>query len=167
MVDSEKSVANGKDQKILQHDLEEIDKKVEEVQQLENTNKDQIVASKSFIYVIIALLAYLIFLIIPDMDESFQQQVHKIDSRITYMEKDLSAVLVQSERFKRSTRVFARDNQCATCHMSPDYLLHNLLTKYPSFSDVKSFMQVGHQRYYTMATPIPDAELLEIYRALQ
>jgi len=153
---AEKEKANGKDQKILQHDIEEIDKKVEEVQQLELSAKDQIVASKSFIYVIIALLIYLTFLVIPDIEE-----------KVTWMEKDLNSILVQSERFKKSTRVFAKDNACASCHLSPDYLLHNLLTKYPSFSDVKSFMQVGHQRYYTMTTPIPDDELLTIYRALQ
>ena len=69
--------------------------------------------------------------------------------------------LVQSERFKKSTRVFAKDNQCAECHLAPDYLLHNLLMKYPSFSDIKAFMSVGHQRYYTMTTPMPDEELLE------
>tara|TARA_B100000029_G_C17056654_1_gene771577 strand:- start:352 stop:639 length:288 start_codon:yes stop_codon:yes gene_type:complete len=93
--------------------------------------------------------------------------IPSINEKVTWMEKDLNSVLVQSERFKKGTRVFAKDNQCASCHLSPDYLLHNLLTKYPSFSDIKSYMQVGHQRYYTMTTPIPDEELLEIYRALQ
>ena len=156
MAEKEKVVANGKDQKIIQHDIEDLDTKVEEVKQLENLIKDQTVASKSFIYVIIALLIYLIFIVIPDIDE-----------KVTFMEKDLSSILVQSERYKKSTRVFTKDNQCASCHLSPDYLLHNLLTKYPSFSDVKSFMSVGHQRYYTMTTPIPDEELLEVYRALQ
>ena len=156
MAEKEKVVANGKDQKILQHDIEDLDKKVEEVQVLENLIKDQTVASKSFIYVIIALLLYLIFMVIPDIDE-----------KVTYMENDLNSILVQSERYKKSTRVFAKDNQCAECHLAPDYLLHNLLKKYPSFSDVKSFMSVGHQRYYTMSTPMPDAELLNIYRALQ
>ena len=156
MAEKEKVVANGKDQKIIQHDIEDLDKKVEEVQVLENLIKDQTVASKSFIYVIIALLMYLIFMVIPDIDE-----------KVTFMEKDLNSILVQSERYKKSTRVFTKDNQCASCHLSPDYLLHNLLTKYPSFSDVKSFMSVGHQRYYTMTTPIPDEQLLEIYRALQ
>ena len=102
------------------------------------------------------MLIYLIFLVIPDMDE-----------RITWMEKDLSAVLVQSERFKISTRVFARDNQCATCHLDPDYLLHNLQSTYPSFSDIKAFMRVGHQRYYTMTSPISDDELMEVYRTLK
>ena len=156
MAQQDKNTGNEKDTKILQHDIEEIDKKVEEVQQMELAAKDQIVASKSFIYVIIGLLIYLIFLVIPDMDE-----------RITWMEKDLSAVLVQSERFKISTRVFARDNQCATCHLDPDHLLHNLQSTYPSFSDIKAFMRVGHQRYYTMTTPIPDEELMEVYRTLK
>jgi len=155
MAQQEKTQANGKDQKILQHDIEEIDKKVEEVQQIELANKDQIVASKSFIYVIIALLVYLIFLLMPDMD-----------NRITYMEKDLSAVLVQSERYKRSTRVFARDNACASCHLDPDHLLHNLQSIYPSFSDIKAFMRVGHKRYSSATNP-SDEELMAVYRTLK
>ena len=155
MAQQEKNIANGKDQKILQHDIEEIDKKVEEVQVMELAAKDQIVASKSFIYVIIALLIYLIFMIIPD-----------IDNRITYMEKDLSAVLVQSERLKKSTRVFARDNSCASCHLDPDHLLHNLQTTYPSFSDIKAFMRVGHKRYSSASNP-SDEELMAVYRTLK
>ncbi len=129
---------------------------LEPVKQIEIETKNLIASSKVFIYLIIGLLAYLIFMVIPSIEE-----------KVTWMEKDLNSVLVQSERFKKSTRVFARDNQCASCHLSPDYLLHNLLTKYPSFSDIKAFMQVGHQRYYTMQASIPDEELLEIYRALQ
>ena len=155
MAQQEKTVANGKDQKILQHDIEEIDKKVEEVQSIELSNKDQIVASKSFIYVIIALLVYLIFMIIPD-----------IDDRMTYMEKDLAAVLVQSERFKKSTRVFAKDNACASCHLDPDHLLHNLQSTYPSFSDIKAFMRVGHKRYSSATNP-SDEELMAVYRTLK
>ena len=155
MAQQDKTIANGKDQKILQHDIEEIDKKVDEVQQMELAAKDQIVASKSFIYVIIALLVYLIFLLIPD-----------IDNRITYMEKDLSAVLVQSERFKKSTRVFARDNSCASCHLDPDHLLHNLQTTYPSFSDIKAFMRVGHKRYSSATNP-SDEELMAVYRTMK
>jgi len=126
------------------------------IEQLELETKGMVATSKIWIYVIIGLLLYMVFLVIPNIDE-----------KVTWMEKDLNSVLVQSERFKKSTRVFAKDNQCASCHLSPDYLLHNLLSKYPSFSDVKSFMQVGHQRYYTMTTPIADDELLEIYRVLQ
>jgi hypothetical protein len=130
--------------------------KFEPVKEIEIETKDLVVSSKIWIYVIIGLLFYLIFLVIPDINE-----------KVTWMEKDLNSVLVQSERFKKSTRVFAKDNQCASCHLSPDYLLHNLLTKYPSFSDIKSYMLVGHQRFYTMSTPITDEELLTIYRALQ
>ena len=155
MAQQDKTQANGKDQKILQHDIEELDKKIENIQDLELAEKDQIVASKSFIYVIIALLVYLIFLIIPD-----------IDDRMTYMEKDLSAVLVQSERFKKSTRVFARDNSCASCHLDPDHLLHNLQTTYPSFSDIKAFMRVGHKRYSSATNP-SDEELMAVYRTLK
>ena len=129
---------------------------IEPVKQIEVETKDIVATSKLWIYIIIGLLGYLIFLVIPDINE-----------KVTWMEKDLNSVLVQSERFKKGTRVFAKDNQCASCHLSPDYLLHNLLTKYPSFSDIKAFMAVGHQRYYTMQTPITDEELLTIYRALQ
>ena len=155
MAQQDKAQANGKDQKILQHDIEEIDKKVDEVQQMELAAKDQIVASKSFIYVIIALLIYLTFLVIPDIDE-----------RMTWMEKDLSAVLVQSERFKKSTRVFAKDNACASCHLDPDHLLHNLQSTYPSFSDIKAFMRVGHKRYSSATNPT-DEELMAVYRTLK
>ena len=123
---------------------------------LELETRGMVAASKVWIYVIIGLLVYLVFMVIPDIDE-----------KVTWMEKDLNSVLVQSERFKKATRVFAKDNQCASCHLSPDYLLHNLLSKYPSFSDIKAFMAVGHQRYYTMTTPIADDELLTVYRALQ
>ena len=129
---------------------------LEPVKEIEIQTKDLVATSKLWIYVIIGLLSYLIFMVIPDINE-----------KVTWMEKDLNSVLVQSERFKKGTRVFAKDNQCASCHLSPDHLLHNLLTKYPSFSDIKAFMAVGHQRYYTMQTPIPDDELLAIYRALK
>ena len=155
MAQQEKNIANGKDQKILQHNIEELDKKIENIQELELAEKDQIVASKSFIYVIIGLLIYLIFLIIPD-----------IDKRMTWIEKDISAVLVQSERFKKSTRVFAKDNVCASCHLDPDHLLHNLQSTYPSFSDIKAFMRVGHGRYSSATNPT-DEELMAVYRTLK
>ena len=129
---------------------------LEPVKEIEIETKNLVASSKIFIYLIIGLLVYLIFVVAPEIHE-----------KVEWMEKDLNSVLVQSERFKKGTRVFARDNQCASCHLSPDYLLHNLLTKYPSFSDIKAFMAVGHQRYYTMQTPIPDDELLAIYRALK
>ena len=129
---------------------------LEPVKEIEIETKNLVASSKIFIYLIIGLLVYLIFVVAPEIHE-----------KVEWMEKDLNSVLVQSERFKKGTRVFAKDNQCASCHLSPDYLLHNLLTKYPSFSDIKAFMAVGHQRYFTMTTPIADEELLTIYRALQ
>ena len=138
------------------HEVGEIDGVMEPVKEIEIETKDIVATSKLWIYIIIGLLVYMMFFIIPDINE-----------KVTWMEKDLISVLVQSERFKKSTRVFARDHQCASCHLSPDYLLHNLLTKYPSFSDIKAFMAVGHQRYFTMTAPIPDEQLLDIYRALQ
>ena len=132
------------------------DEHANRLEQLELETRGMVAASKVWIYVIVGLLVYLIFLIIPDIDE-----------KVVWMEKDLSAVLVQSERYKKATRVFAKDNMCATCHLDPDHLLHNLQSKYPSFSDVKSFMRVGHERYYTMQTPIADEELMAIYRTLK
>ena len=138
------------------HEVGEIDGVMEPVKEIEIETKDIVATSKLWIYIIIGLLVYMMFFIIPEINE-----------KVTWMEKDLNSVLVQSERFKKSTRVVAKDNQCAECHLSPDYLLHNLLMKYPSFSDIKAFMAVGHQRYYTLTSPIPDAKLLEVYRALQ
>ena len=143
------------EQKKHKHDEIEV-MELEPVKEIEIETKNLVASSKIFIYLIIGLLVYLIFVVAPAIEE-----------KVTWMEKDLNSVLVQSERFKKSTRVFAKDNQCATCHLSPDYLLHNLLSKYPSFSDIKAFMAVGHQRYFTMTTPIADEELLTIYRALQ
>jgi len=144
------------EQKKKEHQHEETLVELEPVKAIEIETKNLVASSRIFIYTIIGLLAYLIFLVIPDISE-----------KVTWMEKDLNSVLVQSERFKKSTRVFAKDHQCASCHLSPDYLLHNLLTKYPSFSDIKAFMAVGHQRYFTMTSPIPDEQLLDVYRALQ
>ena len=143
------------EQKKHKHDEIEV-MELEPVKEIEIETKNLVASSKIWIYLIIGLLAYLIFVVAPEINE-----------KVTWMEKDLNSVLVQSERFKKSTRVFAKDNQCASCHLSPDYLLHNLLTKYPSFSDIKAFMAVGHQRYFTMTAPIADEELLTIYRALQ
>jgi len=144
------------EQKKHKHEVDVELMEIEPVKEIEIETKNLVASSKIFIYLIIGLLVYLIFIVAPEIHE-----------KVTWMEKDLNSVLVQSERFKKSTRVFARDNQCATCHLSPDYLLHNLLSKYPSFSDIKAFMAVGHQRYFTMTTPIADEELLTIYRALQ
>ena len=129
---------------------------IEPVKQIEIDTKDLVASSRIWIYIIIGLLAYLIFFLLPD-----------INTRMEWMEKDLSSVLVQSERFKMGTRVFSKDNACATCHLDPDHLLHNLQSKYPSFSDIKAFMRVGHQRYWTNLTPVSDDELMEVYRTLK
>ena len=126
------------------------------LEQLEQETRGMVAASKVWIYVIVGLLVYLVFMIIPDIDE-----------KVVWMEKDLNSVLFQCDRYKKATRVFAKDNMCATCHLDPDHLLHNLQSKYPSFSDVKSFMRVGHERYFTMQTSIPDEELMAIYRTLK
>ena len=101
-------------------------------------------------------MAYMIFMVIPEMDE-----------KIRWVEKDLNSVLVQSERYQLGTRVFAKGNACAECHLDPDYLISGLHAKYPSFADLKGFMKVGHQRYFTMAQEMPEAELMEIYRTLK
>ena len=96
--------------------------KIEPVKQIEIDTKDLVASSRIWIYLIIGLLAYMIFFIIPTIEE-----------KVTWMEKDLNSVLVQSERFKKSTRVFAKDNQCASCHLSPDFLLHSLITQVSKF----------------------------------
>lgn len=140
--------------KVADHNVDVME--LEPVKEIEIETKNLVASSKIWIYTIIALLIYTIFFLIPD-----------INKKVEWMEKDLNSVLVQSERFKKGTRVFARDNQCAGCHLSPDHLLHNLQSKYPSFSDIKSFMRVGHQRYWTSKTAIPDEELLAIYRTLK
>ena len=72
---------------------------IEPVKQIEIDTKDLVASSRIWIYIIIGLLAYLIFFLLPD-----------INTRMEWMEKDLSSVLVQSERFKMGTRVFSKDN---------------------------------------------------------
>jgi len=76
--------------------------KIEPVKQIEIDTKDLVASSKIWIWVIIGLLGYLIFMVIPTIEE-----------KVTWMEKDLNSVLVQSERFKKATRVFVKDHQCA------------------------------------------------------
>ena len=53
--------------------------KLEPVKEIEIETKDQVVASKIWIYVIIGLLSYTIFMVLPD-----------INKRMTWMEKDLN-----------------------------------------------------------------------------
>ena len=130
--------------------------KFEPVKQIEQETFDAVKGIKTFDYVIIGLLAYLVFIVVPDL----QEKVH-------YVEKDLNSVLVQSERYKAATRVMSKGNACAECPLDPDHLISGLQSTYPSFADLKGFMSVGHQKYYTMATPMADTELMEIYRTLK
>lgn len=130
--------------------------KFEPVKQIEQETFDAVKGIKTFDYVIIGLLAYLVFIVVPDL----QEKVH-------YVEKDLNSVLVQSERYKAATRVMSKGNACAECHLDPDHLISGLQSTYPSFADLKGFMSVGHQKYYTMAKPMADTELMEIYRTLK
>ena len=139
-----------------EHEHEENLVEVEPVKQIEIETKDLVVSSRIWIYIIIGILAYMTFIVIPDIKE-----------KMVWMEKDLSSVLVQSERYQLGTRVFAKGNACAECHLDPDYLISGLHAKYPSFADLKGFMKVGHQRYFTMAQEMPEAELMEIYRTLK
>ena len=130
--------------------------KFEPVKQIEQETFDAVKGIKTFDYVIIGLLAYLVFIVVPDL----QEKVH-------YVEKDLNSVLVQSERYKAATRVMSKGNACAECHLDPDHLISGLQSTYPSFADLKGFMSVGHQKYYTVAKPMADTELMEIYRTLK
>tara|TARA_A100001201_G_scaffold136812_1_gene126131 strand:- start:442 stop:891 length:450 start_codon:yes stop_codon:yes gene_type:complete len=137
---------------------EEVEQSVtfEPVKKIEEETFEAIKSTKTFLFVTIGLLAYLIFLVIPPLDE-----------KITYLEKDLNAVLSQNDRYKLASKVFVRDNVCAQCHLSPDNLLSGLQQKYPSFADLKAYLSVGHQRHYTLANLPPDEELMQVYRILK
>ena len=128
----------------------------EPVKQVDTDTFESVKGIKTLDYIIIALLAWLIFFIIPDMQE-----------KVDWIEKDLNSVLVQSERYKAATRVMSKGNACAECHLNPDHLISGLQSKYPSFADLKGFMSVGHQKYYTTTTPMSDTELMEMYRTLK
>ena len=117
--------------------------KFEPVKQIESETFESVKGIKTLDYIIIALLAWLIFFIVPDMQE-----------KVNWIEKDLNSVLVQSERYKAATRVMSKGNECAGCHLDPDHLISGLQATYPSFADLKGFMSVGHQKYYTMTTPV-------------
>jgi len=130
--------------------------KFEPVKKIEEDTFDAVKSLKTFLFITIGLLLYLLFLVIPDIEE-----------KVTWIEKDLSSVLVTSERYKAATRVFAKGNACAECHLDPDHLISGLQATHPSFADLKAFMNIGHQKYYTMATPLPDKELMNIYRVLK
>ena len=123
----------------------------EAVKEIEEETLKAINSAKTFGLVSIGLIAYLIFLVMPDMT------------------KNLRSVLLQSEKFSRNARVFAMGSECAQCHLDPDFLLHNLTTQFPKFIDLKNYMgpEGKHKDYYTLSAPVDDDELMEIYRALK
>ena len=130
----------------------------EAVKEIEEETLKAIKSAKTFGLVSIGLIAYLIFLVMPDMTK-----------KVNLVEKDLRSVLLQSEKFSRNARVFAMGSECAQCHLDPDFLLHNLTTQFPKFIDLKNYMgpEGKHKDYYTVAAPVDDDELMEIYRALK
>jgi len=128
----------------------------EPIKQIESDTFESVKGIKNLDYIIIAILIYLVFMLLPDIQE-----------KVEWVEKDLNSVLVQSERYKAATRVFSKGNECAVCHLDPDYLISGLQSQYPSFADLKGFMAVGHQKYYTMNKPMSDTELMEVYRTLK
>ena len=56
----------------------------EPVKQIEEETLTTIKSIKTFVFVVVGLLAYMIFMVIPEMDE-----------KIRWVEKDLNSVLVQ------------------------------------------------------------------------
>jgi hypothetical protein len=128
----------------------------EPVKKIEEDTFDAVKSLKTLVFIIIGLLVYLLFLVVPDIEE-----------KVSWIEKDLTSVLVTSERYKAATRVFAKGNACAECHLHPDHLISGLQVTHPSFADLKAFMNIGHQKYYTRTTPIADEELINIYRVLK
>ena len=66
-----------------EHQHEETLVELEPVKEIEIETKNLVASSKVFIYLIIGLLAYLIFLVIPSIEE-----------KVTWMEKDLNLSLI-------------------------------------------------------------------------
>lgn len=128
----------------------------EAVKQIEEDTLKTIKATKTFAMVAIGLIAYAAFMILPSM----QTQNERI-------QKDLTSVLLQSERYQRSARVFSADNVCAQCHLDPDYMLYGLMAKYKDIVELKEYMQGEHQNFFTLTSPLDDGELMEIYRILK
>ena len=128
----------------------------EAVKQIEEDTLKTIKATKTFAMVAIGLLAYACFMLIPALTTQ--------NDRI---QKDLTSVLLMSEKYQRSARVFSADNVCAQCHLDPDYMLHGLMAKYKDIVELKDYMQGDHQNFFTLTTPLYDGELMEIYRILK
>ena len=128
----------------------------EAVKQIEEDTLKTIKATKTFAMVAIGLLAYACFMLIPALTTQ--------NDRI---QKDLPSVLLMSEKYQRSARVFSADNVCAQCHLDPDYMLHGLMAKYKDIVELKDYMQGDHQNFFTLTTPLDDGDLMDIYRILK
>ena len=89
----------------------------EPIKQIESDTFESVKGIKTLDYIIIALLIYLVFMLLPDIQE-----------KVEWVEKDLNSVLVQSERYKAATRVFFKRQRM--CRMSFRPRLFNIwLTK--------------------------------------
>lgn len=128
----------------------------EEVKQVEQETLATVKSNKTFLFIVIGLLAYLTFLVIPEMN-----------TRTVKIQKDLTSILLQSQRYERSARVFSGEHPCASCHLNPDYLLVGLMGRFKNLQEMKEYLAGEHQNYYTMTTPLPDEQLMEIYRTLR
>ena len=128
----------------------------EAVKQIEEDTLKTIKATKTFAMVAIGLLAYACFMLIPALTTQ--------NDRI---QKDLTSVLLMSEKYQRSARVFSADNVCAQCHLDPDYMLYGLMAKYKDIVELKEYMEGNHQNFFTLTSPLDDGELMEIYRILK
>ena len=128
----------------------------EEVKQVEQETLTNVKSLKTLIFIIIGLIVYLTFLIIPEMN-----------TRTVKIQKDLTSIMMQSQRYERSARVFSGDHPCARCHLNPDYLLVGLMSKFKNLQELKDYLANEHQNYYTMTTPLEDESLMELYRTLR
>lgn len=135
---------------------EVVNNEIEVVKQVEQETLSSVKSIKTFIFVIIGVVAYLTFLVIPE-----------INTRTVKIQKDLTSILLQSQRYERSARVFSSDNPCARCHLNPDYLLHGLMSRFKNLQELKDYLANEHQNYYTMTQPMEDESLMEIYRTLR
>jgi len=129
---------------------------VEVVKHVEQETLTTSKSIKTFIFIVLGILAYLTFFIIPE-----------INTRTVRIQKDLTSILLQSQRYERSARVFSNDHVCARCHLNPDYLLHGLMSKFRNLNEMKEYLANEHQNFYTMTQPMEDEELMEIFRGLR
>lgn len=132
------------------------DNQLEVVKQVEHETLSGVKSLKTFIFILIGILAYLVFLVIPE-----------INTRTVRIQKDLTSILLQSQRYEKSARVFSNDHICASCHLNPDYILHGLMSKFKNLQEFKDYLAGEHQNYYTMTTMLKDEELMEIFRTLR